>query len=125
MKKFVTLNPAAILFVVNAVGALVVAWGGHFTTDQLAVVDGVITAVLTLVATLATRPVGLQLVVGGGVAVITALAPLGLHLTSAQISTGSVVVSIVLAGVFHLAHVPYVAAKQGTTAHAIQGVKSA
>jgi hypothetical protein len=124
MKRFVTLNPAAILFAVNAVGALIVAWGGHFTADQLAVVDGVITAVLTLITTLATRPVGLQLVVGGAVAVITALAPLGLHLTAAQISTGSVVLSIVLAGVFHLAHVPVAAAKQGTTAHALQGVKS-
>lgn len=121
---WITLNPAAILFVVNAFGSLAVAWGLHWSADGTGVVDGIITAVITVIVTASTRPINLQLLVGGALAVITALAPLGLHLTADQISTGSVVLSLLLAGVFHLAHTPYVADKQGTTGNALQSRRS-
>jgi hypothetical protein len=123
LKKFLTLNPAAILFAVNAVIALCIAWGAHWSTDTTAIVDGVITAVVTLITTVTTRPIGLQLVVGSVTALITALAPFGLHLTTDQLSSGAVVLSLVLAAIFHLAHTPVAAAKLGTTANELQGVK--
>jgi hypothetical protein len=127
MKKiitWITLNPAAILFAVNAVIALAISWGTHWSTDVTAIVDGVITAVVTLITTAATRPVNLQLIVGGAVALVTALAPFGLHLTTQQISSASVVLSLVLAIAFHLAHTPVVAANKNTTANELQGVRT-
>jgi formate hydrogenlyase subunit 3/multisubunit Na+/H+ antiporter MnhD subunit len=128
MKKpnILALNPAAILFAVNALIALAIAWGAHWNADTTGIVDGVITTVIALITAIMTRPVvSLQLIVGGVTGVITALAPFGLHLTADQLSTGAVALSLVLAGIFHLAHVPYVADKQGTTAHELQGVRSA
>lgn len=125
LKKFLTLNPAAILFAVNAVIALCISWGFHWSTDTTAIVDGVVTAVIALITAAATRPVGLQLIVGSAAGLVTALAPFGLHVTTSQISSASVVLSLILAGVFHLAHVPVAAANKGTTANEIQGVKTA
>lgn len=125
MKKiitWITLNPAAILFAVNAVIALAISWGTSWSTDTTAIVDGAITAAIALLTACFTRPIGLQLIVGATTGLVTALAPFGLHLTTDQLSSGAVVLSLVLAGIFHAAHVPYVAAKRGTTAHALQGV---
>lgn len=117
---FIKLNPAAIIFGVNAVVAMAVAYGAHLTADQTGAITAIVTGVLTIVTAFATRPVGLQVILGGVTAIATALATFGLHLTSAQIGTGVTVLSIVLAGVFHLAHVPVTAARKGTTADAIQ-----
>jgi hypothetical protein len=124
--NYFALNPTAILFVVNAFGALIVAWGGHFTTAQLGIVDGIITAVITLIVTIMTRPIHLQLLVGGAFAVIQALSPFvhQLDLTAAQISSGSIVLSLILACFFHLTHTPVAAEKLGTTSDALQGVKT-
>jgi hypothetical protein len=118
MKKpnFLSLNPASILFAVNAIIALCIAWGAHWSPGTTGIVDGVITAAITLVTVAMTRPISLQLVAGAATALITALAPFGLHLTTDQLSSGAVVLSLVLAGVFHLAHYPYVAWKRGTSA---------
>jgi hypothetical protein len=126
MKKanFLTLNPAAILFAVNALCAMAVAWGAHLTADQTAGITAAVTAVITIITAASTRPVGLQLIVGGVAALATAGAGFGLHLTTVQIGSGATVLSLLLAGLFHLAHVPVAAAKQGTTAAALQGVPS-
>jgi hypothetical protein len=118
------LNPASILFAVNALVAMAVAYGAHLSTDQTGAITAIVTAVLTIFTAATTRPVGLQVILGGVTAVATALATFGLDLTSAQIGTGVTVLSIVLAGVFHLAHVPVTAAKAGTTADAMQGVRT-
>jgi hypothetical protein len=124
MLRFIKLNPASILFAVNAVVAMAVAYGAHLSTDQTGAITAIVTAVLTIFTAATTRPVGLQVILGGVTAIATALATFGLHLTSAQIGTGVTVLSIVLAGIFHLAHVPVAAAKQGTTADALQGVRT-
>jgi hypothetical protein len=118
--RFIKLNPASILFAVNAIVAMAVSWGANLSPDQTGAITAIVTAVLTIFTAVTTRPVGLQVILGGVTAVATAMATFGLHLTQAQIGTGVTVLSIVLAGVFHLAHVPVAAAKQGTTADAIQ-----
>jgi hypothetical protein len=123
MKNILTwikLNPAAILFAVNAIIALAIAWGTNWSAGTTAIVDGVITAGITLLTVATTRPINLQLIVGGTAGLVTALAPFGLHLTADQISSASVVLSLVLAAVFHLAHTPVVAANLGTTGNEIQ-----
>jgi hypothetical protein len=117
---WIKLNPAAILFAVNAVIALAVAWGTNWSAGTTAIVDGVITAAIALITAAFTRPISLQLILGGATGLVTALAPFGLHLTADQISSSSVVASLILAAVFHLAHTPVVAANQGTTANEIQ-----
>jgi hypothetical protein len=122
--RFVKLNPASILFAVNAIVAMAVAWGAHLSPDQTGAITAIVTALLTVITAATTRPVGLQLILGGVSAIITAMATFGLHLTQAQIGTGVTVLSIVLAGIFHLAHVPVTAARQGTTADALQGVRT-
>jgi hypothetical protein len=118
--RFVKLNPASILFAVNAIVAMAVAWGANLSPDQTGAITAIVTGILTIVTAAATRPVGLQLILGAATAIVTAMATFGLDLTSAQIGTGVTVLSIVLAGVFHLAHVPVSAAKAGTTADAMQ-----
>lgn len=128
MKKiitWITLNPAAILFAVNALVAMAVAWGAHLTADQTAAIIAIVTAVITIVTAASTRPVGLQLITGAVTAAATAAAAFGLHLTTAEIGSGATVLSIILAIGLHLAHTPVAAAKQGTTAYALQGIKAA
>lgn len=123
MKNILTwikLNPAAILFAVNAIIALGVAWGTNWSAGTTAIVDGVITASIALLTAAFTRPISLQLILGGATGLVTALAPFGLHLTADQISSTSVVLSLILAGFFHLTHTPVVAANKGTTANEIQ-----
>jgi uncharacterized membrane protein YccC len=120
VKRFLTLNPAAILFAVNAVVAMAVAWGAKLSPDTTAGITAAVTAVITIVTAASTRPVGLQAVVGGATALAVAGSGFGLHLTTPQIGTAATVLSLVLAGVFHLAHVPVAAAKLGTTANELQ-----
>lgn len=123
MLRFIKLNPAAILFCVNALIALAVAWGAKLSPDVTAGIIAAVTALITIVTAASTRPVGLQVIVGGVAALATAaVAVFGLHVSTVQIGSAAAVLSIVLAGIFHLAHVPYAAKKQGTTADALQGV---
>ena len=117
---WIKLNPAAILFAVNAIIALLISWGTSWSAGTTAIVDGVVTAAITLITVATTRPISLQLILGGATGLVTALAPFGLHLTADQISSASVILSLILAGVFHLAHTPVVAANKGTTANEIQ-----
>jgi hypothetical protein len=125
MLRFLKLNPAAILFAVNALVAMLVTWGLKLSPEQAGGITAAVTAALTIVTAATTRPVGLQVILGGVTAIAVAAGTWGIHLTTAQIGTGVTVLSIILAGVFHLAHVPVAAARAGTTAHAMQGVPSA
>jgi hypothetical protein len=120
MLKIIRLNPAAILFGVNALLNMLVAWGLNISPDQAGAVAVISTAVITIVTAVATRPVGLQLITGAVSSVAVAFSAFGLHLSATQISTGTVVLSIVLAGIFHLAHTPVSAWKQGTDATSLE-----
>ena len=118
--RFIKLNPAAILYGVNTLLALVVAWGGSLSADQTGAVLTITTAVITIITALATRPVGLQLVLGAVASVFTAFAAFGIHWSADQISTTVALLGIVLAGILHLAHRPYTAWRQGTTADELE-----
>jgi len=111
--KLFKLNPAALVFAINAVVNLAVAWGANLTADQQGAFTGIATAVFTIIAAWKTRPVGLQLIVGGATAIVTGLAPFGLHWSASQVQTSGVFLSIILAGFFHLAHIPVAAQKTG------------
>ena len=116
------LNPTAIVFAVNALVNLAVAWGVNLTADQQGAFTGIATAICVIIAAATTRPIGLQAIIGGATAIVTGLAPFGLHWTANQVSTAGVALSLVLGAIFHLAHTPVAALKQGTTADALQGV---
>jgi len=123
--RFAKLNPAAILLAANALIALAVAWGAKLSPDVTAGIIAAVTALITIITAFSTRPVGLQVIVGGTAALATAaVAVFGLHVSAVQIGSASAVLSIVLAGIFHLGHVPYIAARAGTTAHAMQGIQA-
>jgi len=106
MGKLLKLNPAAFIFAVNALLNLGVAWGANLTADQQGAVTGIATALCTIIAAATTRPIGLQAIVGGASAIVTGLAPFGLHWSAAQVQTSGIVLSLVLGGIFHLAHQP-------------------
>lgn len=106
MGKLFRYNPAAILFAVNAVVNMLVGWGVHLSPTVTGAISGCVTAVLTIITASLTRPVGLQAIVGGATALLTVLSPFAFHLSAAAISKTGVVLSLMLAGLFHLAHVP-------------------
>jgi hypothetical protein len=118
MLRWIKLNPSALLFGINALLNMLVAWGVNLSPDQTGAVATISTAVITIITAAATRPVGLQLITGAVSSVAVAFGAFGLHLAANQISTGTVVLSIVLAGIFHLAHTPVSSWKAGTTADA-------
>jgi hypothetical protein len=119
--RFVKLNPASIIFGVNAIVAMIVAYGVHLTNTQTAAITVIVTAVLTILTAATTRPVGLQLITGAVTTIAAALAAFGTHhLSAVQVSTGVAVLSIILGIGFHLAHIPVAAVRKGTTADAIQ-----
>lgn len=116
MKRFLTLNPNSILFVINAVIAALTAWGLNVSPDVAGAITVIATAVITIISAAATRPVGLQLITGAAASALAAFSAFGLHLSTDQISRTMVLVSLVLAGILHLAHTPVTAWRQGTTA---------
>ena len=120
MLKLIRLNPAAILFGLNACIALATAWGLNLSQDAQGALVTIATAVITIVTAASTRPVGLQLITGAVASAALAFGAFGLHLSSDQVSSGTVVLSIILGGIFHLAHTPVTAWKQGTDATSLE-----
>ncbi len=114
------LNPTAVVFAVNALANLAVAWGFNLTASQQGAFTGIATAVCVIIAASATRPVGLQAIIGGATAIVTGLAPFGLHWSATQVQDSGVVLSLLLGAFFHLAHTPVAAFKAGTTAEALE-----
>jgi hypothetical protein len=108
------LNSAAVLYALNAVLAMATSWGLHLSTDQAGAVIVIATAAITIITTMTTRPVDLQLTMGAVTAMLTAFAAFGLHLAPAQISTGVAVLSIILGGLLHLRHTPTAEWTKGT-----------
>jgi len=112
----IQLNPSAVLYVLNALIAMLVAWGVHITTDQAGAVDTVVTGVLTITAAFLVRPVELPVIASAAVTVATAFSAFGLHLPADAVTATAAFGSIVLGFLLHLAGVPAVAASQGKTA---------
>ena len=55
--NILTLNPAVLLYVTNALVAMATAWGLSLTATQQGAVDTIVTGVLALAVALAARPV--------------------------------------------------------------------
>jgi hypothetical protein len=115
-----TLNPAAILYIVNAVIALLVAWGLHLSTDATGAIDTIVTGVLTVIAAFLVRPVALSVVVAALVTIATAFSAFGLHLSQDRITATAAVASIALGALLHALGIPAVAAAQGKTGTQVQ-----
>src|SRR5260221_3146253 len=119
MLKIIKLNPSAILFGLNAVIAMATAWGLNLSQQGQGALVTIATAVITIATAWRTRPVGLQLITGAVASAAVAFGAFGLHLSADQVSTGTVVLSTLLAGIFHLAHTPVTQFRRGTTAEAV------
>lgn len=116
MVRKLQLNPAVVLYVVNAIVAMAVAWHWHATTNQIGSIDTIVTGVLTIIAAFAVRPVALSVAAAAAVTVLTAFSAWGLHQSADQIATTVAVASIIVGFLLHAGGVPTVAAKQGKTA---------
>lgn len=120
MLNWIKLHPAAITGAVVALVNFLIAYGVNLTQDQAASIATIAGAVVTIVITVSTRPVGLQLVTGSVVTIIGALSAFHFHLSPDQISSGSTILLLVLGVAFHYAHVPVAAARNGKTADGLQ-----
>jgi hypothetical protein len=93
--------PAALLYTLNSVVALLVAYGLHLSAGQVGAVTVIATAVLAGVAALLTRPIVISTVSAASATALAALAAFGFHLSADQIGTAVVVLSIVLGFLTH------------------------
>jgi len=118
--RLVKLNPSAILFGLNAVIAFATAWGLNLSQSQQGALVTIATAVITIVTAAATRPVGLQLIIGAVTSAFVAFGAFGLTLSPDKLASGTALLSIILAGYFHLAHTPVAQFRKGTTAEAVE-----
>jgi hypothetical protein len=91
------LEPAAILYGLNALIALLVAYGLPLTQDQTGAIVTVATAVLAIWAALTTRPVVVSTITGAVGTALAAVAAFGLELSADQIGATVMALSVVLA----------------------------
>ena len=116
MLRKLTLNPAVILYVINALVAMAVAWGVHLSTSQTGAIDTIVTGVLTVITAFLVRPPVLPTAAAAAVTVLTAFSAFHLNLSPNIIGTTVAVASIILGFLLHVAGTPTIAAKQGKTA---------
>lgn len=90
-------EPAVILYGVNSLVALLVAYGVDLTKDQVAAITVIATAIVAIVTAVMTRPVVVSTITGAVGSLLAAVAAFGLHLSADQIGATVTVLSIVLA----------------------------
>jgi hypothetical protein len=95
--KHLKIEPAMIVYAVNAVVALVVAYGLPLTDTQTGAVTTLATAAVTIWTAVATRPVVVPAITGAVGTALAAVAAFGLDLSADQIGATVTVLSIVLA----------------------------
>jgi hypothetical protein len=113
------LYPAAILYALNAVVALVVSFG-FLSSTTAHYVTVVATAVLGLAVAVTTRPVVIGTITAAFASILTGIAGFGVHFTDAQVAAVTTLVSLIAAFVTHQNVVPAFAADKGTTAAEIE-----
>lgn len=91
------IEPAVIVYAVNAAVALLVAYGLDLTKDQVGAVTVLATVAVTVYTAATTRPVVVPTVTGAVGTALTAVAAFGLDLSADQIGATVTVLSIVLA----------------------------
>lgn len=90
-------EPAMILYGVNALVGLLVAYGVDLDKGQVAAISVIVTAVLAGITAAMTRPVVVSGITGAVGTLLAAVAAFGAHLTADQIGTTVTVLSIGLA----------------------------
>lgn len=90
-------EPAVILYGINALVALLVAYGLPLDHGQVGAITTIATAVLAVVAAAMTQPVSVSAITGAVGTALVAAASFGLHLSANQIGATVTVLSIVLA----------------------------
>jgi len=89
-------EPAVILFTLNALLAVFVAWGDTPDVKTIGIVITAATGVATIITALLTRPMGVALFKGGATTVLIAFGSFGLHLSADRIGAIVAALSIVL-----------------------------
>jgi hypothetical protein len=89
-------EPAVILFMVNALVALLVAFGLGLSQVQVAAISTIASAIVSIVVTLMTRPIVVSALTGAVTTLMTAVAGFGLEFTADQIGATVTVLSLVL-----------------------------
>jgi hypothetical protein len=115
IRKFL-LNPTVILYFVNALLALAVAWGWHLSTTEAGAVDTITTGVLTIADAFLVQPVSVAVIMSAAATVVTAFAAFGLDVSADRVTATAAVISAVLGLALYWMGVPNVAAEQGVTA---------
>jgi len=90
-------EPAVILYAVNSLVALLVAYGLNLSQVQVAAVSTVTSGVLAAIVAVMTRPFVVSALTGAVSTVMAAVAGFGLEFTADQIGATVTVLSIVLA----------------------------
>lgn len=87
-------EPAVVVYFVNSLVALLVAYGLDLGKDQVAAITTITTAVVAIVVAVTTRPVVVSSITGAVATALAAVAAFGLHLSGDQIGTAVTVLSI-------------------------------
>lgn len=95
--KIFGLEPAVILYGLNALVALLVSFGLPLSHAMVAAITTIATALLAIITASMTRPVVVSTITGAVGTLLTAVAAFGLDLTTDQIGSVVTVLSIVLA----------------------------
>jgi hypothetical protein len=95
--KDLKFEPAMLVYCVNAVVALLVAYGLHLTDTQTGAVTTLATVAVTIWTAWMTRPVAVPIITGAVGTALAAVAAFGLDLSADQIGATVTGLSIVLA----------------------------
>lgn len=90
-------EPAVIVYSVNALVALLVAYGLDLSQVQTAAISTIASALVAIVVTVMTRPIVVSALTGAVSTLMAAVAGFGLEFTADQIGATVTVLSIVLA----------------------------
>ena len=89
-------EPARLLYTLNALVALLVAYGLPLADAQAVAITAIATGVLSILVALQTRPVVISGIAAAASTILTSVAAFGLELSAEQISTAVAFGSVLL-----------------------------
>lgn len=110
--RWLSTETAVIMYALSAGVTAWVAFGFRAPAHDVAAVEMIGAALVTIVTALATRPVSVPIVTGAVSEIATAAGAFGLHMTAAQIGALTPIVSIVVALLLRQAITPVVSMKK-------------
>ena len=123
LKRLLALIKAESAVIAYAISAGVTAWaafGFRAPAHDVAAVEMIAAALVTILTAFATRPVAVPVVTGAVVEIATAAGAFGLHLTAAQLGALTPVVSIVVSLLLRQAVTPVVSIAKRPTINLIK-----